>query len=182
MGGFNHWDLGDIAGARGALFRTNHDELAVHMSDIRLLSKSLHPLPDEHKGSSDQEAKYRQHYVDLIINEESRDIFVKRGQIIQSVRSPMVNKHYLEVETPMIHPILGSAAAKFLVTHRGALDIPLCLHIAPELCLKCLVVGDLEHMFGINRSLRNEGMSVCHNPGFTMVKFYETFSDYERMM
>jgi len=155
---FNHWDLGDIVGAEGTLFKTNHGELTVRVSDIRLLSKSLRPLPDKHKGLSDQETKYRQRYVDLIANEESRNTFIKRSQIIQSVRNFMVNEHYLEVETPMMHPIPGGATAKRLV------------------------VGGLERVFEINRSFRNEGMSVRHNPEFTMIEFYEAFSDYERMM
>ena len=179
---FNHWDLGDIVGAEGTLFKTNHGELTVRVSDIRLLSKSLRPLPDKHKGLSDQETKYRQRYVDLIANEESRNTFIKRSQIIQSVRNFMVNEHYLEVETPMMHPIPGGATAKPFVTHHNALDIPLYLRIAPELYLKRLVVGGLERVFEINRSFRNEGMSVRHNPEFTMIEFYEAFSDYERMM
>lgn len=179
---FNHWDLGDIVGAEGTLFKTNHGELTVRVSDIRLLSKSLRPLPDKHKGLSDQETKYRQRYVDLIANEESRNTFIKRSQIIQSVRNFMVGEHYLEVETPMMHPIPGGATAKPFVTHHNALDIPLYLRIAPELYLKRLVVGGLERVFEINRSFRNEGMSVRHNPEFTMIEFYEAFSDYERMM
>ena len=179
---FNHWDLGDIVGAEGTLFKTNHGELTVRVSNIRLLSKSLRPLPDKHKGLSDQETKYRQRYVDLIANEESRNTFIKRSQIIQSVRNFMVNEHYLEVETPMMHPIPGGATAKPFVTHHNALDIPLYLRIAPELYLKRLVVGGLERVFEINRSFRNEGMSVRHNPEFTMIEFYEAFSDYERMM
>ena len=175
---FNHWDLGDIVGAEGTLFKTNHGELTVRVSDIRLLSKSLRPLPDKHKGLSDQETKYRQRYVDLIANEESRNTFIKRSQIIQSVRNFMVGEHYLEVETPMMHPIPGGATAKPFVTHHNALDIPLYLRIAPELYLKRLVVGGLERVFEINRSFRNEGMSVRHNPEFTMIEFYEAFSDY----
>ena len=182
MDDFNHWDLGDIIGAEGTLFKTNHGELTVRVSNIRLLSKSLRPLPDKHKGLSDQETKYRQRYVDLIANEESRNTFIKRSQIIQSVRNFMVNEHYLEVETPMMHPIPGGATAKPFVTHHNALDIPLYLRIAPELYLKRLVVGGLERVFEINRSFRNEGMSVRHNPEFTMIEFYEAFSDYERMM
>lgn len=182
LDGFNHWDLGDIVGAEGTLFKTNHGELTVRVSDIRLLSKSLRPLPDKHKGLSDQETKYRQRYVDLIANEESRNTFIKRSQIIQSVRNFMVGEHYLEVETPMMHPIPGGATAKPFVTHHNALDIPLYLRIAPELYLKRLVVGGLERVFEINRSFRNEGMSVRHNPEFTMIEFYEAFSDYERMM
>ena len=179
---FNHWDMGDIIGATGTLFKTNHGELTVRVSEIRLLSKSLRPLPDKHKGLSDQETKYRQRYVDLIANAESRETFIKRSQIIQSVRNFMVGEKYLEVETPMMHSIPGGATAKPFVTHHNALDIPLYLRIAPELYLKRLVVGGLERVFEINRSFRNEGMSVRHNPEFTMIEFYEAFSDYNRMM
>ncbi|PSJ81287.1 lysine--tRNA ligase [Neisseria iguanae] len=179
---FKHWDMGDIVGAEGTLFKTNHGELTVRVSVIHLLSKSLRPLPDKHKGLSDQETKYRQRYVDLIANEESRQTFIKRSQIIQSVRNFMVGEQYLEVETPMMHLIPGGATAKPFVTHHNALDIPLYLRIAPELYLKRLVVGGLERVFEINRSFRNEGMSVRHNPEFTMIEFYEAFSDYERMM
>ena len=179
---FNHWDMGDIIGATGTLFKTNHGELTVRVSEIRLLSKSLRPLPDKHKGLSDQETKYRQRYVDLIANAESRETFIKRSQIIQSVRNFMTHERYLEVETPMMHSIPGGATAKPFVTHHNALDIPLYLRIAPELYLKRLVVGGLERVFEINRSFRNEGMSVRHNPEFTMIEFYEAFSDYNRMM
>ena len=179
---FNHWDMGDIIGAEGTLFKTNHGELTVRVSQIRLLSKSLRPLPDKHKGLSDQETKYRQRYVDLIANADSREVFIKRSKIIQAVRNFMVSEQYLEVETPMMHPIPGGATAKPFVTHHNALDIPLYLRIAPELYLKRLVVGGLERVFEINRSFRNEGMSVRHNPEFTMIEFYEAFSDYERMM
>ena len=179
---FNHWDMGDIIGATGTLFKTNHGELTVRVSEIRLLSKSLRPLPDKYKGLSDQETKYRQRYVDLIANAESRETFIKRSQIIQSVRNFMVGEKYLEVETPMMHSIPGGATAKPFVTHHNALDIPLYLRIAPELYLKRLVVGGLERVFEINRSFRNEGMSVRHNPEFTMIEFYEAFSDYNRMM
>lgn len=179
---FKHWDLGDIVGAEGVLFRTNHGELTVRVSSLCLLSKSLRPLPDKHKGLSDQETKYRQRYVDLIANPESRDVFLKRSQIVQAIRSFMVNERYLEVETPMMHPIPGGATAKPFVTHHNALDMPLYLRIAPELYLKRLVVGGLERVFEINRNFRNEGMSVRHNPEFTMMEFYEAFSDYKRMM
>ena len=179
---FNHWDMGDIIGATGTLFKTNHGELTVRVSEIRLLSKSLRPLPDKHKGLSDQETKYRQRYVDLIANAESRETFIKRSQIIQSVRNFMTHERYLEVETPMMHSIPGGATAKPFVTHHNALDIPLYLRIAPELYLKRLVIGGLERVFEINRSFRNEGMSVRHNPEFTMIEFYEAFSDYNRMM
>ena len=179
---FKHWDTGDIVGAEGTLFKTNHGELTVRVSQIHLLSKSLRPLPDKHKGLSDQEMKYRQRYVDLIANNDSRAIFIKRSQIIQTVRNYMVGEQYLEVETPMMHPIPGGATAKPFVTHHNALDIPLYLRIAPELYLKRLIVGGLERVFEINRSFRNEGMSPRHNPEFTMMEFYEAFCNYQRMM
>ncbi|CRZ19601.1 lysine--tRNA ligase [Kingella kingae] len=179
---FNHWDMGDIVGAVGTLFKTNHGELTVRVSEIRLLTKSLRPLPSKFHGLSDQETKYRQRYVDLIANPDSRETFIKRSQIVQSIRNFMVNEQYLEVETPMMHPIPGGATAKPFVTHHNALDMPLYLRIAPELYLKRLVVGGLERVFEINRNFRNEGMSVRHNPEFTMMEFYEAFCDYERMM
>ncbi len=179
---FNHWDMGDIVGAVGRLFKTNHGELTVRVSEIRLLTKSLRPLPSKFHGLSDQETKYRQRYVDLIANPDSRETFIKRSQIVQSIRNFMVNEQYLEVETPMMHPIPGGATAKPFVTHHNALDMPLYLRIAPELYLKRLVVGGLERVFEINRNFRNEGMSVRHNPEFTMMEFYEAFCDYERMM
>ncbi|WP_274572497.1 lysine--tRNA ligase [Neisseria leonii] len=179
---FKHWDLGDIIGVEGTLFKTNHGELTVRAAKLHLLTKSLRPLPDKHKGLTDQETKYRQRYVDLIANPDSRDIFIKRSQIVQAIRSYMVAENYLEVETPMMHPIPGGAAAKPFVTHHNALDMPLYLRIAPELYLKRLVVGGLERVFEINRNFRNEGMSVRHNPEFTMMEFYEAFCGYERMM
>ena len=179
---FKHWDLGDIIGVEGTLFKTNHGELTVRAAKLHLLTKSLRPLPDKHKGLTDQEQKYRQRYADLITNADSRDTFIKRSQIIQSVRNYMVGERYLEVETPMMHPIPGGAAAKPFMTHHNALDMPLYLRIAPELYLKRLVVGGLERVFEINRSFRNEGMSTRHNPEFTMMEFYEAFCTYERMM
>lgn len=179
---FKHWDLGDILGAKGTLFKTKTGELSIQVTELRLLSKSLRPLPDKHKGLTDQEQKYRQRYTDLIVNEESRQTFIRRSKIVQAVRQYMVNEHYLEVETPMMHTIPGGATAKPFVTHHNALDIPLYLRIAPELYLKRLVVGGLERVFEINRNFRNEGMSTRHNPEFTMIEFYEAFSNYERMM
>lgn len=179
---FKHWDLGDIIGVEGTLFKTNHGELTVRAATVRLLSKSLRPLPDKFHGLNDQEMKYRQRYVDLITNSESRDVFIKRSKIIQTVRNYMVGERYLEVETPMMHPIPGGATAKPFITHHNTLDMPLYLRIAPELYLKRLVIGGLERVFEINRSFRNEGMSTRHNPEFTMMEFYEAFSDYNRMM
>lgn len=179
---FKHWDLGDILGASGTLFKTKTGELTVQVTQLRLLSKSLRPLPDKHKGLTDQEQKYRQRYADLIVNEESRDTFIKRSRIVQAIRNYMVDERYLEVETPMMHPIPGGATAKPFVTHHNALDMPLFLRVAPELYLKRLVVGGLERVFEINRNFRNEGISTRHNPEFTMLEFYEAFCDYERMM
>lgn len=179
---FKHWDLGDIVGAKGELFKTNKGELSVRVSELRLLTKSLRPLPDKHHGLADQEQKYRQRYVDLIMSADTRDTFMKRSKIIQTVRNFMVGEQYLEVETPMMHTIPGGATAKPFVTHHNALDMPLYLRIAPELYLKRLVIGGLERVFEINRSFRNEGMSTRHNPEFTMMEFYEAYSTYERMM
>ena len=179
---FKHWDLGDILGAEGVLFKTNHGELTVRVSQIRLLAKALRPLPDKVHGLKDQETRYRQRYADLIVNAESREIFKKRGRIIQTIRNFMTGEQYLEVETPMMHPIAGGAAARPFVTHHNALDIPLFMRIAPELYLKRLVVGGFERVFEINRNFRNEGVSARHNPEFTMMEFYEAFSDYHRMM
>ncbi|WP_024301701.1 lysine--tRNA ligase [Pseudogulbenkiania sp. MAI-1] len=179
---FKHWDMGDIVAARGTLFKTKTGELTVQATEVRLLSKSIRPLPEKFHGLTDQEQKYRQRYLDLIMNEQSRDVFTKRSQIVQGIRSYMVNEGYLEVETPMMHPIPGGATAKPFVTHHNALDMPLYLRIAPELYLKRLVVGGLERVFEINRNFRNEGMSTRHNPEFTMMEFYEAYSDYQRMM
>ncbi|MBP9527632.1 MAG: lysine--tRNA ligase [Laribacter sp.] len=179
---FKTWDMGDILGAKGILMKTKTGELSVEVSELRLLSKSLRPLPDKFHGLADQEQKYRQRYVDLIINQDSRDTFIKRSKIVQTVREVMVGEDYLEVETPMMHPIPGGAAAKPFVTHHNALDMPLYLRIAPELYLKRLVVGGLERVFEINRNFRNEGMSTRHNPEFTMIEFYEAYCGYERMM
>lgn len=179
---FKHWDLGDIIAAEGLVFKTHKEELSIRVTHLRLLSKSLRPLPDKHHGLADQEQRYRQRYADLIINEKSRDIFIKRSKIVQTVRDYMVDESYLEVETPMMHPIPGGATAKPFVTHHNALDMPLYLRIAPELYLKRLIIGGLERVFEINRSFRNEGVSTRHNPEFTMIEFYEAYSDYDRMM
>lgn len=179
---FKHWDLGDIVACEGELMKTNHGELTVRASTLRLLTKSLRPLPDKHKGLSDQEAKYRQRYVDLMTNTDSRDTFIKRSQIVQTIRNFMASERYLEVETPMMHPIPGGATAKPFTTHHNALDMQLFLRVAPELYLKRLVVGGLERVYEINRNFRNEGMSTRHNPEFTMMEFYEAYSDYTRMM
>ncbi len=179
---FKHWDLGDIVGATGTLFKTKTGELTVKCNSVRLLAKALRPLPEKFHGLTDQEQKYRQRYVDLITNEASRDVFVKRSQIVQAIREFFVARGYLEVETPMMHAIPGGAAARPFVTHHNALDTELYLRIAPELYLKRLVVGGLERVFEINRNFRNEGISTRHNPEFTMLEFYEAYRDFRYLM
>ena len=179
---FKHWDLGDIVGARGALFKTKTGELTVKVTELRLLAKALRPLPEKFHGLTDQEQKYRQRYVDLITSPESRRVFIARSAIVQAMREFFVARGYLEVETPMMHPIPGGAAARPFVTHHNALDTDLYLRIAPELYLKKLVVGGLEKVFEINRNFRNEGISTRHNPEFTMLEFYEAFRDYRYLM
>ena len=179
---FKHWDLGDILGAEGTLFKTRTGELSVKVTGLRLLSKSLRPLPEKFHGLADQEQKYRQRYLDLITNPESRRVFKARSGIIQSIREFFEERGYLEVETPMMQPIPGGAAAKPFVTHHNALDMQLYLRIAPELYLKRLVVGGIEKVFEINRNFRNEGMSTRHNPEFTMLEFYEAYQDYHYLM
>ena len=179
---FKHWDLGDIVGVEGTLFKTRTGELTVQATRVRLLSKSLRPLPDKFHGLTDMEARYRQRYVDLIVNPESRETFVKRSKLVQSIREFFVARGYLEVETPMMHPIPGGAAARPFVTHHNALEMELYLRIAPELYLKKLVVGGIEKVFEINRNFRNEGISTRHNPEFTMIEFYEAYRDYRYLM
>ena len=179
---FKHWDLGDIVGARGTLFKTRTGELSVKVTELRLLAKALRPLPEKFHGLTDQEQKYRQRYVDLITSAESRRVFMVRSQVVQAIREFFVARGYLEVETPMMHPIPGGAAARPFVTHHNALDTDLFLRIAPELYLKRLVVGGLEKVFEINRNFRNEGISTRHNPEFTMLEFYEAYRDYRYLM
>ncbi len=179
---FKHWDLGDIVGARGTLFKTKTGELTVKVTELRLLAKALRPLPEKFHGLTDQEQKYRQRYVDLITSPESRRVFLARSTIVQAMREFFVARGYLEVETPMMHPIPGGAAARPFITHHNALDADLYLRIAPELYLKKLVVGGLEKVFEINRNFRNEGISTRHNPEFTMLEFYEAFRDYRYLM
>ncbi|HYT98058.1 MAG TPA: lysine--tRNA ligase [Casimicrobiaceae bacterium] len=179
---FKHWDLGDIVGATGTLFKTKTGELSVKCASIRLLSKALRPLPEKFHGLVDTEQKYRQRYLDLITNPTSRDIFVKRSRIVQTMREFFVARGYLEVETPMMQSIPGGAAARPFRTHHNALDMDLYLRIAPELYLKRLVVGGLEKVFEINRNFRNEGISTRHNPEFTMLEFYEAYRDYRYLM
>jgi lysyl-tRNA synthetase class 2 len=182
LDGFKHWDLGDIVGATGTLFKTKTGELSVKCDAVRLLAKALRPLPEKFHGLTDTEQKYRQRYVDLITNPASRDVFIRRSQIVQAIREFFVARGFLEVETPMMHPIPGGAAARPFVTHHNALDMELYLRIAPELYLKRLVVGGLEKVFEINRNFRNEGMSTRHNPEFTMLEFYEAYRDYRDLM
>jgi lysyl-tRNA synthetase class 2 len=179
---FKHWDLGDIVGAEGTLMKTRTGELTVKASRIRLLTKSLRPLPDKFHGLADQEIKYRQRYIDLIMSEDTRRTFMARSRMIAAIRSQMVEAGFLEVETPMMHPIPGGAAAKPFVTHHNALDQEMFLRIAPELYLKRLVVGGFERVFEINRSYRNEGISVRHNPEFTMMEFYAAYWNYQDLM
>jgi lysyl-tRNA synthetase, class II len=179
---FKHWDLGDILGAEGVLFKTKTGELSVKVTGLRLLSKSLRPLPEKFHGLADQEQKYRQRYLDLITNPESLRVFKVRSAMIQAIREFFVGRAYLEVETPMMQPIPGGAAARPFVTHHNALDRELFLRIAPELYLKRLVVGGMEKVFEINRNFRNEGMSTRHNPEFTMLEFYEAYQDYHYLM
>jgi lysyl-tRNA synthetase class 2 len=179
---FKHWDLGDILGARGTLFKTRTGELSVRVTELRLLAKALRPLPEKFHGLTDQEQKYRQRYVDLITSAESRHVFIARSRVVQTIREFFVARGYLEVETPMMHPIPGGATARPFVTHHNALDADLYLRIAPELYLKRLVVGGMEKVFEINRNFRNEGISTRHNPEFTMLEFYEAYRDYRYLM
>jgi lysyl-tRNA synthetase class 2 len=179
---FKRWDIGDIVGCVGTLFKTKTGELTVQCAEIRLLSKALRPLPEKFHGLTDVEQKYRSRHLDLIMNEATRFTFVARSRMIQSIRKYMMNHGFLEVETPMMHPIPGGAAAKPFVTHHNALDMQLFLRIAPELYLKRLVVGGFEKVFEVNRNFRNEGISPRHNPEFTMMEFYEAYADYTMLM
>ncbi|MFW7341226.1 lysine--tRNA ligase [Pollutimonas sp. H1-120] len=179
---FKTWDIGDILAVEGTVFKTNKGELSVHAASVRLLTKSLRPLPDKFHGVSDQELRYRQRYVDLIMTEETRATFVARSKAMGSIRQFMLNAGFLEVETPMLHPIPGGAAAKPFVTHHNALDMEMFLRIAPELYLKRLVVGGFDRVFEVNRNFRNEGVSPRHNPEFTMMEFYAAYTDYRWLM
>ncbi|MGL4231341.1 MAG: lysine--tRNA ligase [Casimicrobium sp.] len=179
---FKHWDMGDILGATGKVFKTQKGELSIKVSNLRLLTKSLRPLPEKFHGLTDQEQKYRQRYVDLIVNEQSRRTFEIRSKMISFIRNFYVERGYLEVETPMMHPIPGGAAAKPFITHYNALDQQMYMRIAPELYLKRLTVGGFEKVFEINRNYRNEGISTRHNPEFTMLEFYEAYQDYHYLM
>lgn len=179
---FKTFDLGDIVAVKGVLFRTKSGELSIRAREIRLMTKNIRPLPDKHKGLVDTELCYRQRYVDLIMNEESRNRFLVRSKAIAAIRAYMLKNRFLEVETPMLHPIPGGANAKPFVTHHNALDMDMYLRIAPELYLKRLVVGGFERVFEINRNFRNEGVSVRHNPEFTMMEFYATYWTYRDQM
>ena len=177
---FKTWDLGDIIGVKGKLFKTRTDELTIEASDVILITKSIRPMPDKFKGLSDIETRYRQRYLDLMSNEDSKEIFINRTKIIESVRNSLKNRDFIEVETPMMHPIPGGAVARPFVTKHNALDRELFLRIAPELYLKRLLVGGFERVFEINRSFRNEGLSTRHNPEFTMLEYYEAFTTLEK--
>ncbi len=179
---FKKWDAGDILGVEGFVFRTRTGELSVHAESIRLLVKSLHPMPEKWHGLADVETRYRQRYVDLIVNEETRETFRTRSRIVDYVRRFFIDRGFLEVETPMMQPIPGGAVARPFRTHHNALDMDLYLRIAPELYLKRLVVGGFEKVFEINRNFRNEGVSTQHNPEFTMLEFYQAYADVEDMI
>ncbi len=179
---FKRWDLGDFIGVTGTLFKTNKGELTIQAKSIRLLSKALRPLPEKFHGLADQEQKYRQRYLDLITSESTRETFARRSKIIHAIRGFMIERDFLEVETPMMHPIPGGAAAKPFATYHNALDMEMFLRIAPELYLKRLVVGGFEKVFEINRNFRNEGLSTRHNPEFTMMEFYEAYREYRYLM
>lgn len=179
---FKKLDIGDILGIKGFVFRTQKGEITVHVEEMQYLSKSLNPLPEKWHGLKDVELRYRQRYVDLIVNPEVRDVFIKRSLIIKEMRNYLDERGFLEVETPMMQPIAGGAAARPFITHHNALDMNLYLRIAPELYLKRLIVGGLEKVYEINRNFRNEGISTRHNPEFTMVEIYQAFADYQDMM
>jgi len=179
---FRHWDIGDIVAARGVLFKTNRGELSVRCRELRLLAKALRPLPDKFHGLADHEQRYRQRYVDLIVNESTRKAFETRARAISAIRQFLLAQNFVEVETPMLQPIPGGALARPFVTHHNALDIDMFLRIAPELYLKRLVVGGMERVFELNRNFRNEGISPRHNPEFTMLEFYAAYHDVGWMM
>ena len=179
---FKKWDLGDVVGLKGKLFKTKTNELTVEANSIFLLTKSLKPLPEKHAGLVDTEQRYRKRYLDLLTNPESLEVFKTRSKILSEIRNIFIEEGYLEVETPMMHPIPGGATARPFQTHHNALDMDLYLRVAPELYLKRLVVGGFEKVFEINRNFRNEGLSTKHNPEFTMLEFYTAYADYEDQM
>jgi len=177
---FKTWDLGDIIGVEGKLFKTRTDELTIETSKIVLLTKSIRPMPDKFNGLADIETRYRQRYLDLMSNEESKKVFMDRTKVVESMRTSLKDRDFIEVETPMMHPIPGGAVARPFITKHNALDRDLFLRIAPELYLKRLLVGGFERVFEINRSFRNEGLSTKHNPEFTMLEYYEAYSSLDR--
>lgn len=179
---FKQWDIGDLIGVKGQVFKTKTGELSVKAKEILLLTKSLRPLPEKYHGLTDQETRYRQRYLDLLVNEKTRKTFKIRSQLIQALREFLTQHRFIEVETPMMHPIPGGAAARPFITHHNVLDMKLYMRIAPELYLKRLVVGGFENVFEINRNFRNEGISTRHNPEFTMVEFYKAYADYHDLM
>ncbi|NLV22156.1 MAG: lysine--tRNA ligase [Syntrophomonadaceae bacterium] len=179
---FKKLDIGDILGIRGYVFRTQKGEITIHVEDLEYLSKSLNPLPEKWHGLKDVETRYRQRYVDLIVNPDSRAVFIKRSRIVKEMRNYLDTRGFLEVETPMMQPIAGGATARPFITHHNTLDMDLYLRIAPELYLKRLIVGGLEKVYEINRSFRNEGISTRHNPEFTMLEIYQAYADYQVMM
>jgi lysyl-tRNA synthetase class 2 len=179
---FKKWDIGDIVGATGKLFKTRTGELSIEVDSIKLLTKALRPLPEKWHGLSDQELRYRQRYLDLIVNDTTRQVFRARATIVDAIRAHLKQREFLEVETPMMQPIAGGAAARPFVTHHNALDMDLYLRIAPELYLKRLTVGGFERVFEINRNFRNEGLSTQHNPEFTMLEFYWAYADFNDLM
>jgi lysyl-tRNA synthetase class 2 len=176
---FKTWDLGDIVGVKGKLFKTKTNELTIEASAVSLITKSIRPMPDKFKGLADIETRYRQRYLDLMSNENQKQVFLNRSAIIESLRESLKDRDFVEVETPMMHPIPGGAVARPFVTKHNALDRELFLRIAPELYLKRLLVGGFERVFEINRSFRNEGLSTKHNPEFTMLEYYEAFTTLE---
>lgn len=182
LDGLKKWDMGDIVGARGILQKSGKGDLYVDMQTPRLLNKTLQPLPEKHKGLADQEMKYRQRYVDLIVNEDTRRTFAIRAKMIEVIRRYLGERHFIEAETPMLQVIPGGASARPFTTHHNAMDIDMYLRIAPELYLKRLVVGGFERVFEINRNFRNEGVSTRHNPEFTMLEFYQAYADYNDLM
>lgn len=179
---FGGWDIGDIVGIKGTVFRTRRGEISVHATELKLLSKSLLPLPDKFHGLKDTDTRYRQRYVDLIVNPEVRDTFIKRSQILSEIRRYLTERAFLEVETPVLHNIAGGAAARPFITHHNTLDMDMYLRIALELHLKRLIVGGFERVFEIGRVFRNEGMDTRHNPEFTLLELYQAYTDYNGMM
>ena len=179
---YKHWDLGDIVAVMGTVFKTKTGELSIKGTSVELLAKALKPLPEKYHGLTDQETRYRQRYLDLLVNEKTRNIFKTRTKVIQAIRDYLTELDFMEVETPMMQPIPGGAVARPFITHHNVLDMKLFLRIAPELYLKRLVVGGFEKVFEINRSFRNEGMSTRHNPEFTMLEFYQAYADYQDLM